>query len=138
MPEKPSTRRYCSGYESRVLKSGVRASGDSFPRATSSRRSSSGILASVFEARFIPVPELVEEEPLCLLRPAREQEAEGIWIGAEHPHPALLHCAVVRATYRAGDGSEGQVALLGPMRMAYATALSAVRSVASSLQRLLS
>ncbi|MCT0249026.1 heat-inducible transcriptional repressor HrcA [Synechococcus sp. CS-205] len=85
-----------------------------------------------------PLLQLVEEEPLCLLRPAREQEAEGIWIGAEHPHPALLHCAVVRATYRAGDGSEGQVALLGPMRMAYATALSAVRSVASSLQRLLS
>ncbi|MCP9800992.1 heat-inducible transcriptional repressor HrcA [Synechococcus sp. RedBA-s] len=85
-----------------------------------------------------PLLQLVEEEPLRLLRPDREQQLEGIWIGAEHPHPALHHCALVRATYRSGDGSEGQVALLGPMRMAYATALSAVRSVASSLQRLLS
>ncbi|MCT0217571.1 HrcA family transcriptional regulator [Synechococcus sp. CS-1329] len=85
-----------------------------------------------------PLLQLVEEEPLSLLRPEGEQQLEGIWIGAEHPHPALRHCAVVRATYRSGDGSEGQVALLGPMRMAYATALSAVRSVASSLQRLLS
>ncbi|MCX5932346.1 MAG: HrcA family transcriptional regulator [Cyanobacteria bacterium] len=85
-----------------------------------------------------PLLQLVEEEPLRLLRPDREQQLEGIWIGAEHPHPALRHCALVQATYRSGDGSEGQVALLGPMRMAYATALSAVRSVASSLQRLLS
>jgi len=31
----------------------------------------------------------------------------------------------------------GQVALIGPMRMAYATARAAVRSVASVLERLL-
>ena len=85
-----------------------------------------------------PLLQLVEEEPLRLLQPAQQQDPEGIWIGAEHPHPALRQCAVVRATYRSGDGSEGQVALLGPMRMAYATAISAVRSVATSLQRLLS
>jgi heat-inducible transcriptional repressor len=85
-----------------------------------------------------PLLELVEDQPLKVLRPHDPLSAETIWIGAEHPHPALHHCAVVQASYTTGDGSEGQVALLGPMRMAYATALSAVRSVATSLQRLLS
>jgi heat-inducible transcriptional repressor len=45
---------------------------------------------------------------------------------------------VVQASYGTADGSRGQVALVGPMRMAYATARSAVHSVASILQRLLS
>lgn len=61
-----------------------------------------------------------------------------IWIGTEHPHAALGQCAVVQAQYGTADGSLGQVALVGPMRMAYATARSAVQSVASILQRLLS
>jgi len=62
----------------------------------------------------------------------------GIWIGREHPNTALEACAVVQASYTTADGSSGQVALIGPMRMAYATARSAVRSVATILQRLLS
>jgi heat-inducible transcriptional repressor len=85
-----------------------------------------------------PLLQLVEEEPQQLLQPEGMGAEENIWIGAEHPHPALRHCAVVKARYRTGDGSEGQVALVGPMRMAYATALAAVRSVATSLQLLLS
>jgi heat-inducible transcriptional repressor len=44
---------------------------------------------------------------------------------------------VVQADYRSGDGGIGQVALVGPMRMAYATALAAVSSVAQVLERLL-
>jgi heat-inducible transcriptional repressor len=39
--------------------------------------------------------------------------------------------------YCAADGARGQVALVGPMRMAYATARAAVRSVAQVLERLL-
>ncbi len=89
-----------------------------------------------------PLVQLVEQDPRRVLQPQGWSDhegdgLEGIWIGAEHPHPALRPCAVVRASYRAGDGSRGQVALVGPMRMAYATALAAVRSVATSLQRLL-
>ena len=61
-----------------------------------------------------------------------------MWIGAEHPDPALHQCAVVQASYGTGGGGEGQVALIGPMRMAYATARSAVQVVASTLDRLLS
>lgn len=87
-------------------------------------------------ASLRPLIQLVEEEPQRLLRHATAP-LDGVWIGAEHPLPALNQCAVVQATYQAGDGSRGQVALVGPMRMAYATARAAVRSVASSLQRLL-
>ena len=61
----------------------------------------------------------------------------GVWIGLEHPHPALRECAVVQAPYRTGNGGQGQVALVGPMRMAYATARAAVQSVATILQQLL-
>ena len=78
-----------------------------------------------------PLVELVEDAPQKLL------PQPGIWIGAEHPHRALHQCAVVQANYRSGDGGVGQVALVGPMRMAYATARAAVGSVAQALERLL-
>jgi heat-inducible transcriptional repressor len=61
-----------------------------------------------------------------------------VWIGSEHPHKALGECAVVQCPYRTGDGGRGVVALVGPMRMAYATASAGVRSVAHLLQRRLS
>ncbi len=70
--------------------------------------------------------------------PAAGEPGAGIWIGSEHPHAALGQCAVVQAAYSTADGSSGHVALVGPMRMAYATAQAAVQSVATILQRLLS
>ncbi|MFN9871661.1 MAG: HrcA family transcriptional regulator [Cyanobacteriota bacterium] len=82
---------------------------------------------------LLPLVQLVEKRPEQVLGPG-----EAIWIGSEHPEPALGQCSVVQAKYHTGDGGEGQVALVGPMRMAYATARSAVRSVATILQRLLS
>jgi heat-inducible transcriptional repressor len=85
-------------------------------------------------ASLRPLVQLVEEDPEQVLGPL----ANAVWIGDEHPHAALAGCAVVQAAYRSGDGGVGHVALVGPMRMAYATATAAVRSVASSLQRLLS
>jgi len=81
--------------------------------------------------RIRPLLQLVEEAPQQVL------QAGGIWIGAEHPNNALQHCSLVQADYRSGDGSVGHVALIGPMRMAYATARSAVHSVAQVLERLL-
>jgi heat-inducible transcriptional repressor len=82
-------------------------------------------------ASLRPLVELVEEAPRQVLQQG------GIWIGAEHPNQALHQCAVVQADYRSGDGGVGQVALVGPMRMAYATARAAVRSVAQVLERLM-
>ena len=75
----------------------------------------------------------MEANPQQLLGPG-----EAIWICSEHPQRALVDCAVVQANYRSADGGQGSVALVGPMRMAYATARAAVQSVANILQRLLS
>ncbi|WP_286193231.1 MULTISPECIES: HrcA family transcriptional regulator [unclassified Synechococcus] len=89
----------------------------------------------------LPVVQLVEHGPRTLLGFTGAQDPvlnEAIWIGTEHPHAALGQCAVVQATYRTGHGGRGQVGLVGPMRMAYATARAAVQSVASILERLLS
>lgn len=91
---------------------------------------------------LLPLVQLVESGPQQVLTPPGGGEAAesggSIWIGSEHHHAALGQCSVVQAPYRTADGSCGQVALVGPMRMAYATARSAVHSVASILQRLLS
>ena len=84
-----------------------------------------------------PLLQLVEQDPQQLLQADGAGAIGGVWIGLEHPHPALRECAVVQAPYRTGSGGQGQVALVGPMRMAYATARAAVQSVATILQQLL-
>ena len=92
-------------------------------------------------ASLVPLVELVEHHPQLLLSPDPPElscSSAGIWIGTEHPQAALGQCSVVQATYGVADGSCGHVALVGPMRMAYATAQAAVRSVAGILERLLS
>lgn len=87
---------------------------------------------------LLPLVQLVEHGPRSVLGASDSSAGEAIWIGREHPHRALDQCAVVQSSYRARDGAVGQVALVGPMRMAYATARAAVQSVASILERLLS
>ena len=94
----------------------------------------SGLLAQPefsLTTQLRPLVQLVEHAPQQVL------QGGGIWIGAEHPITALHHCSLVQADYHCGDGSVGQVALVGPMRMAYATARAAVCSVARVLERLL-
>ena len=44
---------------------------------------------------------------------------------------------MIQSSYRSGGGGVGQVALVGPMRMAYATARAAVQCVAKHLNNLL-
>lgn len=85
---------------------------------------------------LLPLVRLVDSCPDQLLGPHAGTELQSlVWIGNEHPHQALGQCAVVQCPYRTGDGGQGQVALVGPMRMAYATARAAVQSVAQLLQR---
>lgn len=90
---------------------------------------------------LLPLVQLVETHPEQVLGPQSGGDLlEGdlkslVWIGSEHPHRALGQCAVVQCPYRTGDGGRGLVALVGPMRMAYATAQAAVQSVAHLLQR---
>ncbi len=85
-------------------------------------------------ASLRPLVQLVEDAPQQVFGPRED----AIWIGREHPHGALQDCSVVQARYSTGDGASGCVALVGPMRMAYATARAAVHSVAATLSRLLS
>ncbi len=84
-----------------------------------------------------PLLELMDSHPAAVV-PMDDSRLDGVWIGAEHPHKALVDCAVVQATYKSSNEGVGHVALVGPMRMAYATAMAAVRSVADHLARVLS
>jgi heat-inducible transcriptional repressor len=100
-----------------------------------------GLLAQPEFARtssLLPLVRLVDNAPdqvLAPLAPGGSELQSLVWIGTEHPHEALEQCAVVQCPYRTGDGGRGLVALVGPMRMAYATARAAVQSVAQLLQR---
>lgn len=60
---------------------------------------------------------------------------EGVWIliGEENPHEQLRACSLVMAAYRAGDRRGGTVGILGPTRMRYRSAVTAVRCVAEGL-----
>ena len=82
---------------------------------------------------LLPLLELIDESPENLIR---HDENARVWIGDEHPQRALQICSVVQAPYRSNDGI-GQVALVGPMRMAYATARAAVQRVARHLELIL-
>ena len=82
-----------------------------------------------------PLLELIDEQPGALVHASDQPQ---VWIGSEHPEQALQACSVVQAPYRCGGEGRGQVALVGPMRMAYATARAAVERVARHLELLLS
>lgn len=82
-----------------------------------------------------PLLELIDEQPGALVHASDQPQ---VWIGSEHPERALQACSVVQAPYRCGSEGRGQVALVGPMRMAYATARAAVERVARHLELLLS
>ena len=82
-----------------------------------------------------PLLELIDEQPGALVHSSEQPK---VWIGTEHPQRALRACSVVQAPYRCGSDGRGQVALVGPMRMAYATARAAVQRVARHLDLLLS
>ena len=82
-----------------------------------------------------PLLELIDEQPGALVHASDQPQ---VWIGNEHPERALQACSVVQAPYRCGGEGRGQVALVGPMRMAYATARAAVERVARHLELLLS
>ena len=81
-----------------------------------------------------PLLELIDDQP-CAVVSATDQPA--VWIGEEHPQKALQACSVGQAPYRCGQEGVGQVALVGPMRMTYATAHAAVQRVARHLDLLL-
>jgi len=84
-----------------------------------------------------PLLELMDSRPAALV-PFGQDRLDGVWIGAEHPHEALIDCAVVQASFKSSNEGVGHVALVGPMHMAYSTAIAVVRSVADHLDKVLS
>lgn len=76
-----------------------------------------------------------ETEVLRLLREAGDDDL-AITIGREHPSTGEWEAAIVAAPYRAGETSLGTIGVVGPTRMDYKNAISAVRAVASRLSEL--
>ncbi len=85
---------------------------------------------------FRPLLELIDTQPTALI--PYSHESSRVWIGSEHPKNALKQCSVVQASYKNSKRGKGQVVLIGPMRMAYSTALATVQSVAKHLEYILS
>jgi heat-inducible transcriptional repressor len=67
-----------------------------------------------------------------LLRTASDAPDVTVTIGGENP-PRMRHASLVIASYRVGDRPLGSIGVVGPTRMHYLEAISAVRAVARRL-----
>jgi transcriptional regulator of heat shock response len=76
-----------------------------------------------------------EEEVLGLLRALAGQAEVVVRIGRENPLVAMQEASVVVASYRSRGRPVGSIAVIGPTRMHYPEAISAVHAVADSLSR---
>jgi transcriptional regulator of heat shock response len=81
--------------------------------------------------------EALEEEDtiLGLLRTLAGEGEVSVRIGRENPVVAMREASVVVAAYGAGDRTVGAIAVIGPTRMHYREAISAVRSVSRHVSR---
>jgi heat-inducible transcriptional repressor len=70
-----------------------------------------------------------------LHRLTEEEEDLAVRIGQENEMAAMREASVVVARYGAGDRPAGTIAVIGPTRMQYPAAMSAVRAVARRLSR---
>jgi heat-inducible transcriptional repressor len=73
-----------------------------------------------------------ETEVLELLREASNQPF-AVTIGAESPMTGMWDASFVAASYGTGDKALGTIGVVGPTRMDYAAAITAVRAVAARL-----
>lgn len=73
------------------------------------------------------------EDRSCLRRLlAQRGPGLSVMIGEEAGHPAMRHCALMAATFKAG-GATGAIAVLGPKRMRYRPVMSALLAAARRL-----
>jgi heat-inducible transcriptional repressor len=81
--------------------------------------------------------EVLEEEEavLGLLRDLTEEDEITVRIGRENPVVAMREASVVVSAYGIGSAMVGTIAVIGPTRMHYPEAISAVRSVSRHLSR---
>jgi heat-inducible transcriptional repressor len=98
------------------------------------------------EHRFQELPQLAElmdalEHRVLLLAVLRESLTEPsvyLRIGSENPAPELQSLSLVAANYGLARRNLGAVSVIGPMRMDYPRAISAVRQAARELSRFVS
>jgi heat-inducible transcriptional repressor len=81
--------------------------------------------------------EALEEEAAVerFLRRLLSGREVSVRIGRENPLAAMREASVVVAPYLLSGRPAGEVAVIGPTRMEYPTAISAVRAVAAGLSR---
>ncbi len=93
-------------------------------------------MASLWEdlAEVHRVLELLEREAMLIGILANVPEGTGIQIGGELPVGPDVDLAVVSAHYQMGDNPGGSVGVIGPMRMDYRRAISAVEEVRENLE----
>jgi heat-inducible transcriptional repressor len=60
-----------------------------------------------------------------------------VYIGDESPVQTMKDCSVITATYELGDGMKGSIGIIGPKRMDYDKAVSALKTLTSQLDHLL-
>jgi heat-inducible transcriptional repressor len=60
-----------------------------------------------------------------------------VYIGDESPVQTMKDCSVITATYELGDGMKGTIGIIGPKRMDYDKAVSALKTLTSQLDHLL-
>lgn len=74
-----------------------------------------------------------ESAILRLLRQAALTPPVSVTIGRENPLPEMWEASVVAAPFVVGGGARGTIGVVGPTRMDYVAAISAVREVAHRL-----
>ena len=81
--------------------------------------------------------ELLEQEDtvLALLESLAEEDEVAVRIGAENPLAAMHEASVIVAPYRRGPRTIGVIAVIGPTRMHYPEAISAIHQVSQQLSR---
>jgi heat-inducible transcriptional repressor len=78
-----------------------------------------------------------ESEVLRVLLDTSPAESDvAVTIGSEHPMTGMWDAAIVAAPYRVGTTPLGTIGVVGPTRMDYLTAVSAVRAVSRRLSEL--
>jgi heat-inducible transcriptional repressor len=74
-----------------------------------------------------------EEDMLRVLQDLGSSEDVHVTIGEEHPTTGEWGASIVTAPFRAGDATVGTIGIVGPTRMDYLLAMTAVRAVAHRL-----
>jgi heat-inducible transcriptional repressor len=77
-----------------------------------------------------------EQEMLHVLQDVASADDVQVTIGAEHPSTGDWEASIVSAPFRTGDASGGTIAVVGPTRMDYLSAMASVRAVARRLSEL--